>query len=83
MVHRVLIRYSFDDDDGTVTTNFWNALAELGFQDAGTGLKRADSLKPAQLEQFLQLAAQYCQGKATSNGTPVGVDHFIIVIESL
>ena len=82
-MYRVLIRYSFNGDDGTVTTDFWNSLAALGFLDAGTGLKRAASLSPAQLQAFFQAAASRAHGAVTGKGSAVGVDHFIIVVESI
>lgn len=80
-MYRVLIRYSFDDDNGDVTTNFWNALSALGFTNAGTGLKRANTLSAAQLQQFFQLLAQHTHGLQTANGTAVTVDHFLVVVE--
>lgn len=81
-MYRVLIRYSFDGDDGSVTTPFWNALAGLGFADAGTGLKRANALTPTGLQQFFQLLATHANGTHAAGGLPVTVDHFLVVVES-
>lgn len=80
-MYRVLINYSFNGDDGSVTTAFINGLRALNFTDAGTAQKRSANLTAAQLQQFLQLLASNAHGAATRSGASVNVDHFIVVIE--
>ena len=82
-MYRVLIRYSFNGDDGGVTTDFWNGLSSLGFHDAGTGLKRADGLSAFQLEDFFSLLGSHGHGMTTAAGVPVTVDHFIVIVETV